>query len=50
MISVYLLEEDKYGKYFLVHDKKRRLKTIDKNKIKYIIDGNYIVFGYGGKE
>lgn len=50
MISIYLLEEDKYGKYFTCYGKKKRLKTLDKNNIKYIVNENYIVFGYGGNE
>ena len=44
MKSVYFIEKDKYGEYFISYGKKRRLKTIDKNNIKYIRVGDFIIF------
>ena len=48
MNSVYVLKRDKYGLYFEKFNKKCRLSTLDRNKIKYSIfeafETNYILF------
>lgn len=48
MNSVYVLKRDKYGLYFESYGQKRRLSTLDRNKIKYSIfeafETNYILF------
>ncbi|MBO7732072.1 MAG: hypothetical protein J6S67_05955 [Methanobrevibacter sp.] len=49
MVHLYEILNDKYGDYYVSYNKKHRLKTLDKNGIKYqivnVFEKRYIQFG-----